>query len=74
MNSANLRKKSILCCLSTVGPSTYIDIENHVCIYDMNIEVKLSMEQTGTTEEEMRKWEDGGMTGNKLNMSFIYAH
>lgn len=40
----------------------------------MNIEVKLSMEQTGTTEEEMRKWEDGGMTGNKLNMSFIYAH
>lgn len=52
-----------------------MDTENHVCIYDMNIEIKLAMEQTGTTEEEMGKWEDRSMTGgNELNVSFMYAH
>lgn len=31
------------------------------------------MEQTGTTEEEMGKWEDRSMRGNKFNVSFMYV-
>lgn len=51
-----------------------MDTESHVCIYDMNTEIKLAMEQTGTTEEEIGKWEDRSMRGNKFNVSFMYAH
>lgn len=51
-----------------------MDTENHVCVYDINTEIKMTMVQTGATEEEMGKQEDRSMRANELNVLFMYAH